>query len=213
MDLLVGKALDIGVGIISGVILTAIVYLFVERYSQIIANYNRQKSFGIKRFIDGPGPGGELIQLFKNADTIRLCFVAGYEFWTKKHQLVEDALKRGAEIQLLMATERTEYLSELNAIEEKARLREGKKTIEAEIDELFKKPDGYLYKLITKYPDNFQVRQCKTLIRYVFFMGDFPKRKMDLCATTKLWFNIYLPPDAARTSKMFYAEGSLGKPI
>ena len=108
--------------------ITAVVtYLICKHYAQHISFAKKMKEHGFEHTVVVDQINFK--KIFKKADTIKMMYVSAYGFFEdlKMRRLVEEAAKRGAQIQFLFAKKNTQFIKDIETMERNSGLREQKK--------------------------------------------------------------------------------------
>ncbi|MDU4868341.1 hypothetical protein [Lancefieldella parvula] len=184
----------------SGLVVTGVVsllsYLFISRYAEQISFSKEMKSYGFTKLSTGKQTQKEIKNMCNNATLIQIINVSGFHFLNDNEDVLKKALKRDdLEIQFLCANPNSEFLKNIETMEQNTlgpdgkKLRQNDSRISEEIDALFKK-----YK-----NTKLRIKFYNTEYRLPYIIAHYPNN------IVKAWLTITLPP--YKSTKSFILRG------
>ena len=104
-------------GLIVGVILAGLGYIFINKYTQSIAFAKRMSEYGFTNASVDKQSKRELREMFSHASVIKLMNVSGLHFLEANRSQVKSALERGCEIRFLCCRPDSGFLADIENLE------------------------------------------------------------------------------------------------
>lgn len=200
LDLLFGAAQSLLVAA-----LTALVaFFFTKKYYSRVAFATKLKRYGFHSVRTSRPSERELRSLFAHSDRVRIVYVSGAGFLQGNFGIVEEALQKGKRIEILVSEKENRFLSDIEHLEKRARLRKKDTYIADEIDTIVRMVQE-LKRDNPEYARNLVLGHFGTEYRLPFIAGDYTYyNRGHHYRHAKVWLYVTLPP--YRSSKSAILE-------
>ena len=104
-------------GLITGVVIAALGYVFIDRYTQRIAFAEKMSAYGFSNVSLERQSSREVSEMCAKADLLKIINVSGLHFLNENRLHLRNALARGCEVRFLCARPDSQFLTDIERME------------------------------------------------------------------------------------------------
>lgn len=188
-ELLISNTFDLIANILSAILVAFVTWVFLEGNLERLTIASKLKKHGVKSIQFTVPSMRDRKRAFAKAARIRIMYASGKGFFLENktnQKLIEKANNRGAVIQILLATQNTDFVHEVEELEIEAGTREKEATITKEL----KAVESYLSQF-----SNIEIRHFNTEFRMPMMIADYGyDAENDTYRKSEGWLYVYFPP-------------------
>lgn len=184
-------------GLITGIVIAALGYVFLDRYTQRIAFAEKMSAYGFSNVSLEKQSSKEVAEMCAKADEIKIINVSGLHFLSENRLHLRKALDRGCAIHFLCARPDSQFLTDIENMEMNtydssgARLREPGSLIGNEVRRLTSE-----FEVL-----GMDIRYYSSEYRLPYVLAHYPD------GTERAWLTMTLPP--YKSTRSFVLRGHL----
>lgn len=173
-------------------------YLVTKKITRDFRIAKEMKSYGFKGVVAKKKHSTrEIKKLCKDTKRLDLLFISGIDFFSENRTVLENAMNNGMKIRFLCSQIYTNFLSDLEELEDKEGVRKSDTNISIEIEDVTKKYSKYIES------GQMEIRYYSTQYRLPFILVYKRKKNMK---TTKAFLRVTLPPYNWETNFVLIGE-------
>ena len=184
-------------GLITGVVIAALGYVFIDRYTQRIAFAEKMSAYGFSNVSIERQSSKEVAEMCEKADLLKIINVSGLHYLNENRLHLKHALSRGCEIRFLCARPDSQFLTDIEMMEcstydsSGKRLREPGSLIGSEVLEITEEYMEY----------GMKIRYFSSEYRLPYVIAHYPD------GSERAWLTMTLPP--YKSTRSFVLRGHL----
>ena len=188
-ELLINSIFNLFSGILSAILVAVVTWIFLEGNLNRLTVASKLRKHGVSSIQFTVPSMRDRKKVFNKAARIRIIYTSGKGFFLENktnQKLIEKANKRGATIQILLASKNTEFIHEIEDVEIEAGTREQEATITKELNAVERYLNGF---------SNVKVRHFNTEYRMPMMIADYDyDSENDIYRKSEGWLYIYFLP-------------------
>lgn len=184
-------------GLVVGVVLAVLGYIFLDRYMQRISFAERMSEYGFANVSLERQSSKEVAEMCSEASQIKIINVSGFHFLNENRLFISNALKRGCDVRFLCARPDSQFLTDIEVMERKTFTSSG----EPLRDESSSIGDEVL-ELAAEFGSlGMNIRYFSSEYRLPFVIAHYPD------GSERAWLTMTLPP--YKSTRSFVLRGVL----